>query len=75
MNQLIELASGQIINSEALIVVLVRPENMPASVIIHWPSKPTVLDPRVFPHTAEVAARIFASATVTLAQIRRSHRL
>ena len=37
--------------------------------IIHWPSKPTVLDPACSHTLLKAAARIFASATVTLAQI------
>jgi hypothetical protein len=75
MSQLIELASGQITSTETLIVVLAKPDGMPASVIIHWPSKPITLDPRAFPHTAEVAAGVFAAAVVQLARSRRGNHL
>ena len=47
MSKLTELASGQITNSD-LIIILSQRDDMPASVIVHWPSRPTVVDPRAF---------------------------
>jgi ubiquinone biosynthesis protein UbiJ len=44
---------------------------MPSSVIIHWPAKPSVLDPKRFAPTADAAVKVFAAAVVKLAQSRR----
>jgi hypothetical protein len=75
MSKITELASGQITSTETLIMVLAEPDDMPASVIIHWPTKPTVLDPRAFSPAADTAVKVFAAAVVTLARIRsRRHR-
>jgi hypothetical protein len=66
-----ELASGQLTNSDNLIVILVQPDDMPESVVVHWPARPTVLDPRAFSAAADTAVKTFAAAVVKLAQLRR----
>jgi hypothetical protein len=71
MSKIVELASGQLNSTEAIIVILSEPDDIPASVIIHWPVKPTVLDPRAFSAAADVAVKTLAAAVVRLAQIRR----
>jgi hypothetical protein len=74
VSNITELASGAITAGEDLIVVLVQPEDpedMPASDIIHWPSKPTVLAPEAFSSAAEMAVKAFAAAVVKLAHSRR----
>ena len=71
MSKLTELASGQLTNSDNLIVVLVQPDDMPESVVIHWPAPSTVLDPRAFSAAADTAVKTFAAAVVKLAQLRR----
>ena len=53
MSKITELASGQIINSDAIAIVLPEPDDTPASVIIHWPTKPSVLDPKRFATSAD----------------------
>jgi hypothetical protein len=70
MSKLTELASGQITNSDAITVILSSPDDMPASVIIHWPTKPSVLDPREYASAADAAVKVFAAAVVKLAQTR-----
>jgi hypothetical protein len=71
MSKLTTLASAQLTNTDHLTVVLVEPADMPASVIIHWPSKPTVVHPRDFSAAADCAVKVFAAAIVKLAQVRR----
>jgi hypothetical protein len=70
MHKLTELASGQITATEAITIILSEPDDMPSSVIIHWPEKSTVVNPRRFRDTAAAVARMFAEAHVTLARIR-----
>ena len=75
MSQVTVLAEGQITPSDAIIVELVEADETPAVIIVRWPAKPTVFHPRRFPAGADAAARIFASAVVALAQLRRERRL
>jgi hypothetical protein len=69
------LASGQITAVDTLIIELVEADETPAVVTVRWQAKATVFHPRRFPAGAETAARIFASAVVTLAQMRRERKL
>jgi hypothetical protein len=48
-----------------------EPDDIRASVVIHWPVKPTVVDPRAFSAAADVAVKTLAAAVVKLAQLRR----
>jgi hypothetical protein len=75
MSKITGLSSGPINGTDSLTVELVEADETPAAVIIRWPLKPTVLDPRRFPAAAEAAARIFAAAVVRLAAIKRERRL
>jgi hypothetical protein len=75
MSKITELASGAITATDHIVIELVEADETPAAVIIRWPAKPTVLHPHRFPTTADTAARLFAAATVRLAQIRRDRRL
>jgi hypothetical protein len=75
MFKVTELASGQVTTVDSIVIELVQADEAPAVVIIRWPSKPTVLHPRRFPAAADVAARVFATAAVRLAQIRRERKL
>jgi hypothetical protein len=69
------LASGQITGVDTITIELVEADEPPAVVIIKWPAKPSILHPHRFTSTAESAARIFASAAVRLAAIKRDRRL
>lgn len=75
MSKITELASGLVSATDHLVVELVEADETPAVVIIRWPAKPTILHPRRFPSGADTAACVFASAVVTLAQLRRERRL
>jgi hypothetical protein len=75
MFKVTELASGQVTTVDSIVIELVQADEAPAVVIIRWPSKPTVLHSRRFPAAADVAARVFATAAVRLAQIRRERKL
>jgi hypothetical protein len=70
------LASGALSPAgEQITIELVEANETPAVVIVRWPVKPSVIHPRRFPATAEIAARTFAAAVVKLAQIRRDRKL
>jgi hypothetical protein len=71
MSKITELASGQLNTTEAITIILAEPDDIPASVVIHWPVKPTVVDPRAYSAAADVAVKTLAAAVVKLAQIRR----
>jgi hypothetical protein len=75
MSTVTTLAEGQINGTASIIIELVEVDETPAAVIIRWPSKPSVLHPRRFPAAADVAARVFATAAVRLAQLRREWKL
>jgi hypothetical protein len=74
MSNITPLATGQITNSDTIVVVLVEPAD-PNSVVIHWPDKPTVCDPRRFGETASVIVRLFSEAHIALAAIRAGRQL
>ncbi len=70
------LADGTInASGDAIEVVLVQTADMPAAIRIVWPLQPTVADPRRFPETAAMIARLFAEASTALAQIKARKRL
>ena len=70
MSKITELAAGRLPNSTGdLIGGLAEPDGMPASVIIHWPTHGTVLEPQAFPTAAETATRVFAAAVEQLTRI------
>lgn len=48
---------------------------MPATVVIHWPNKPTVCDPRKYTEVAAAAMKVLAEASTTLAAIKARRRL
>jgi hypothetical protein len=75
MSNITELATGQINITDTIKIELVEPSNNPSAVLIRWPEQPSVIDPRRFTFTADIAARLFAAAAVRLAQIRRDRQL
>jgi len=64
------LASGQINGSDLISVELVEPIDATAVVVVKWPHAPTVCDPRKFPTMAGQVARLMATASAKLSQIR-----
>ena len=77
MSTITTLAEGQITQSphNTILVELVQPDGMPATVRISWPLQPTVVDPRRFPDVAAGIAQLFARAHIVLAAIRAERRL
>jgi hypothetical protein len=63
-----ELARGTINQSDELLIELRQPDNMPAAVVIVWPTAASVTSPAAFPTTASKITAIVASAAVKLAQ-------
>jgi hypothetical protein len=73
MHKITELAAARLAESD-LLIILAEPDGLPASVIIHWPSKPTVIDdPAAFRDAANTMVKLFSEAHVTLTRIRSRH--
>jgi hypothetical protein len=64
------LANGKITPTDALRVELQEPDEFPATILIIWPHAPSMIDPRRLGATANAVARLMATATITLAQMR-----
>lgn len=75
MSKITELGSAQITPTEAITIILSESDDIPASVIIHWPPTPTKINPRRFRDTAAAAARLFSEAHIALARIKAGDRL
>jgi hypothetical protein len=72
MSRLTILSEARIGASDAdsIEVVLVEPDDMPSSIIIHWPQQPSTVDPHHFGGVTALLTRIFARAATRLARIR-----
>jgi hypothetical protein len=75
MSKLAELASGQLTNSDNLIVVLIQPDDMPESVVVHWPARPTVCGLKEFPDLTAETVRTLSLASTRLTKLRLWRRL
>jgi hypothetical protein len=75
MSKVTPLASGHITGADTITVELVEADETPAVVLIRWPAKASVLDPRRFPDTASILVRLFAEAATRLASIKANRRL
>jgi hypothetical protein len=69
MSKITMLADGQINRTDTITVVLVRPEGMPPSAIIHWPEQSTVSAPLRFAEVATAAIKILAKASTEMTRI------
>jgi hypothetical protein len=69
MSKITELASSRLNHSNTLLIILSQPDDMPESVIVHWPSMPVMIDPKGVSAAADAAVRTFLSAVVKLAQL------
>jgi hypothetical protein len=58
------------ITHNVISIELVEADETPAVVIVSWPLQPTVLHPRRFPDVAAMVARLFATASTELANIK-----
>jgi hypothetical protein len=75
MSKITVLAEGQITPSDAIVVVLVEPADMPNSVVIQWPAKPTVCTPAQLDAVVAAAMRLLSAAVIELAALRVWKRL
>ena len=69
-SQTTELASGAITVTDSLTIELVKPSDMPTTVVIRWPAQPSIVASSRFPATANAAMRIMAQAVTRLAALR-----
>jgi hypothetical protein len=70
-----QLTSGAITAVDTITVELIEADETPAVIIVSWPVKPTVLQPRRFPDAAATIARLFAEAHTALAAIKAGRKL
>jgi hypothetical protein len=59
MSKLTELASSRLNHSRHPADHPQPTDDLPPSVIVHWPAMPTVIDPKAFPAAADAAVRTF----------------
>jgi hypothetical protein len=72
MSRLIEIGACRLPDSGGdLLIILSEPDGMPAAVTVHWPGKPTTIDPNRFGDLAAAMVRLFSDAHVNLARSRR----
>ena len=68
------LASGQLNPSDQLDVELHRPADLPAFILVRWPSAPSVTRPDDFADLVAAVYRILADARVNLSRMRGDRR-
>ena len=68
------LAAGQLNKSDQLTVELHRPADLPAFILVVWPSAPSVASPDNFDNLVAAAFRILADARTTLTRLRGDRR-
>ena len=77
MSKVTSLGSEQInqSNHNAISVELVEFDDMPATVKITWPPRPTVINPDRFRDAAATLVRLFSDAHIALARAKAGRRL
>jgi hypothetical protein len=73
--QTTQLASGKITNTDTLTVELVEPPDLPPTILIRWPRKPSITTPARYDTVASDAMRTLANAVIKLAAIKLRKRL
>ena len=68
------LATGQINASDQLTVELHRPADLPAFILIKWPSAASVASPATFGNLVAAVYRVLADARTTLSRMRGDRR-
>jgi hypothetical protein len=68
MHQRTDLASGQVTNTDRILIELIQPPDSPPLVSVAWPLKASVSSVEAFPAVASKAAALFAQAATRLAQ-------
>ena len=66
----VTLASGDVTPADQLTIELVQAIETPAVILFHWPTAPTVTDPRRFASVTLAITRIMAEARAKLATIK-----
>jgi hypothetical protein len=74
MSTITTRAPGQITTAAAITIVLVELEDMPSSIINHWPSQSMVCHPRRFTEVAAAAMKVLAAAVTRYNQIKAARR-
>jgi hypothetical protein len=75
MHQNTQLASGLINGHDRLTIELVQPPDMPAAILLRWPTKPSITTPDAYANVAAAAMQDLAAAVVELAAIRAWRKL
>ena len=68
------LAAGQLNKADQIEIELHRPADLPAFVLVKWPSAPSVASPDNFADRVAATFRILADARVTLSRMRGDRR-
>lgn len=66
------LASGSINGNDQLAVELREPGDLPAAILIRWPTQPTITTPAAYDAVAANVIRLLANAVIELAGSGRS---
>jgi hypothetical protein len=75
MHQTTQLSSGLINGHDRLTVELVEPRDLPAVVLLRWPTKPSVCTPDTYANVAAAAMQVLAAAVIELAALKTWRRL
>ena len=68
------LASGQVNKSDQILVELHRPADLPAFVLVKWPTAPSVASPDNFDNLVAAVYRVLSDARTTLSRMRGDRR-
>jgi hypothetical protein len=75
MHQTTQLASGLINGHDRLTIELVEPPDLPATILLRWPQKPSITTPDAYSNVAAVCMQVLSAAVIELAAIRTRRRL
>ena len=70
MSKTTTLADGAITAADRLVIELVQPIDLPATILIRWPLAPSITDPRKFGAMTNAVVAIMAEARAKLAMIK-----
>jgi hypothetical protein len=75
MHQNTQLASGLINGHDRLTIELVQPPDMPAAILLRWPTKPSITTPDAYANVAAAAMQVLAAAVIELGPLKTWRRL
>jgi hypothetical protein len=75
VNQTTQLASGLINGDDRLTVELVEPPDLPAAILLRWPTKPSITTPDAYSNVAAACMQVWSAAGMELAAIRTRRKL